>query len=179
MLLRKTQAESVNQFLPLFLKKYPNFKSLSKTNLQQLSKLLRPLGLHRTRAEAFKNLAKIIINMHNGRIPSSPDELISLPHIGRYIANAYCCIKHSRRLPIVDHNIVRLYSRVFGVRKPVEVHKDNDLWNFAKALLPRKDFKEFNWALLDISAIICKSKKPICEDCPINSICLYYKASIN
>ena len=74
---------------------------------------------------------------------------------------------------MVDANIVRLMNRLFGIDKPVEVHKADYLWDFVDSLIPRGKAKEFNLAMLDLTALICLPRRPKCKQCPLNKICKY------
>jgi A/G-specific adenine glycosylase len=178
MLLRKTRADSVDRIARELLKEYPSFHKLSRANGRHLSALLRPLGLHRTRARALIVVAKRLLSDHHGEVPRDYDYILSLPHIGRYGANSVLSVLYGERRPIVDSNIVRLFSRAFGTQIPREVHKADYLWSLAASLLPDHSVKQFNWALLDLSALLCKPRNPDHDECPIKNLCLTYRAMI-
>lgn len=168
-LLRKTKSESVENFLVSFLKYYNSFESLKKITLRELKAKLKPLGLFNERAKALKKIASEI----SYKKEISSGDILNLPHCGRYIANAIDCFYYDNCRAIVDNNIQRLFNRFFSIPKAIEIHKADYLWDFANDLLPRKKYVEFNYYLLDFSALICKSRKPMCIECPIQEKCDY------
>jgi len=162
----------VEPVLKQLLHKYPTPKALSSVRLKTLESMIKPLGLYKIRARAIKGVASYVAD-GDGRVPSTEEELRAFPHVGRYMANAVLCFEFKKPVPIVDANVARIFGRVFGLREPVELHKAEDYWTLASELLPRKRFKEFNWALLDLGALVCTPSSPRCHACPLRSICKY------
>jgi A/G-specific adenine glycosylase len=176
MLLRKTTAQQVEKIYNIFLAKYPNPRTLAEADENELKKLLEPLGMEYKRAELFKKLGLAVEEMYNGKIPSEPQELLKLPGVGMYAANAVLSFAHSKDVPLLDTNFIRTIQRVFGVRsEKSRTRDDKKVWEFARSLVPSENSKNFNLAVLDFAALICKAKKPKCSICPIRDICNYYK----
>lgn len=175
-LLRKTRAESVDSALPAIVTRYPDVTALARADAGELARLLRPLGLQNLRAGALVAIAKSLIEHHDGRVPDQANELLSLPHIGRYAANAILCFAHRRNRAIVDANIARIYGRAFGLDVPAEIHKANELWSFAQQMLPRAGFRVYNWAMLDLGGLVCRARRPLCHECPVSLMCLAHLA---
>jgi len=173
-LLRKTRAESVEQVYKKFIAKYSSIDKLANADVKELEQEIKQLGLSKIRANALKEMAKIIVTKHLGMIPKDTETLMKITHLGRYIANATLSFGYGMKKPIVDENIQRILNRVFGIRKAVEIHKADHLWNLADKLIPENNFKKFSWALLDFAALVCTANKPKCDVCPINHICKYY-----
>lgn len=171
MLLRKTRAEAAEPVIKELFACYPTLVSLAEADPEDLTKMLRPIGLHRIRAEAIKRVARTLVDDHGGKVPCDLETLQALPHVGRYAANAVLCFAFGLPTPIVDSNVVRLFNRLFGTERPVEVHKADGLWDFAKKLLPKDKPREFNWALLDLAATVCTPRKPTCAICPVVRYC--------
>ncbi|MBU4189845.1 MAG: hypothetical protein KJ886_02455 [Candidatus Thermoplasmatota archaeon] len=171
MMLQKTRAEGIVDVYLRFIKQYQNIKELAKADLTGLTELLKPLGLYRRRARDMLNLSKIVVEKYQGKLPASKKELLMLPGIGIYIASAFLSVAYNRPLPIVDTNIRRLYSRFFSLNIHKDLRRDKFVWELAAKILPRKNCKEFNWALLDLSAMVCKSKVPLCASCPVREDC--------
>ncbi|MCG0276582.1 MAG: hypothetical protein L5655_10610 [Thermosediminibacteraceae bacterium] len=170
--LRKTKSETVDSFLRnVFLKKYRTFCDIAHENVENLKGFLRPLGLHNQRGIALKEIATVLCK--KGELPSY-EEILELPHCGRYIANAVECFFRKRKRAIVDHNIERVFNRFFSVPKAVEIHKAEYLWNFADKILPSEDFMSYNYYLLDFSALVCRPRKPQCVSCPLSEKCDFY-----
>jgi len=175
MLLRKTKAETVDIIVRGLFRKYPTPNKLARAKFPDLSEMLRPLGLFRMRSRAIVEVARRLSGVKYKRFLGSYKNIVSLPHVGRYTANAVLCFAFDQRRPIVDGNVVRLFNRFFGTRVPIEVHKADDLWELAEGLLPPNGAKEFNWALLDMARSVCRVKSPNCHACPISKGCLYFK----
>jgi len=173
MLLRKTKAETVDRVIRPFFKKYPNPKKLANASTSEVIKTLKPLGLHRMRGKAIKVIGKRLSSIRYKRFLKDYDNIISLPHVGRYVANAVLCLSYGKQTPMVDANIVRLMNRVFGIRRPVEVHKADKLWDFVAELIPRGKACQYNMAMLDFGALVCTPRSPKCGICPLTSICRY------
>jgi len=176
MLLRKTTAQQVAGIYIKFLEKYPDPIALSEAEEDELNELLRPLGMEYKRAELLKKFGREVRDLYDGKIPAELQQLLKLPGVGMYAANAVLCFAFSEDVPLLDTNFIRVINRVFGVesQKP-RARNDNKMWKFAKSLIPQNKGKYFNLAILDFAALICTAKKPECSECPVRSVCEYYK----
>lgn len=173
MLLRRTSAEAVEPVYREFLDRYPDLNALSSADKEELAELLQPLGLHNNRAKALRDITSQLV--FSG-IPDTEEELLDLPHVGPYVANATLCFGYGQRRPIVDANVARIYSRVFDIDlMDDQLHEDDYLWDFAESLLPEEEYRGYNLALLDFGAAVCTSKSPSCPTCLSNDICEYYQ----
>lgn len=175
-LLQRTRAELVEDVYRKFMEKYPDVFALHKAKVTQLTKEIRTLGLAK-RATYLKRAANYIVEKQGGCIPDDQTSLEKIPGIGKYAASAILCFSFGRRTPIVDVNVVRLFARIFGVesQKP-RPDKDPKYWELGKLVVPEKSFMDFNYALLDLAALVCL-RKPKCQICPINEFCHFYRKS--
>jgi A/G-specific adenine glycosylase len=174
MLLRRTSAEAVEPVYREFLDRYPDLNALSSADKEELAELLQPLGLHNDRAKALRDTTSQLV--FSG-IPDTEEELLDLPHVGPYVANATLCFGYGQRRPIVDANVARIYSRVFDIDvMDDQLHEDDYLWDFAESLLPEEGYRGYNLALLDFGAAVCTSQSPSCPTCLANNMCEYYQA---
>ncbi len=173
-LLQRTKAETVAKFYSHFVKKYPSWKVLAKAKRRELETFLKPVGLWRQRATAIKNLS-VEMAKRNGRFPKIREEIEKIPAIGQYIANAVLMFCHGQRQPLLDVNMARVLERFFGPRKLADIRYDPYLQQLARGVLPKKKFREFNWAILDFAALICRSRNPLCPECPLRNRCKYAK----
>jgi A/G-specific adenine glycosylase len=176
MLLRKTRASSAEPILEKLLGKYPDPESLAAADPEDIQSIIRPLGLHRIRSKALVEAGMRLAQEHGGKVPQDLDSLLDLPHVGRYGANATLTFAFGEPRPIVDANVVRLFSRVFGTPVPTEVHKADELWRLAAKLVPPERPRAFNWAILDLAAKVCTPQAPSCTDCPLREICDAYQS---
>jgi A/G-specific adenine glycosylase len=109
----------------------------------------------------------------NGRFPTKREEIESLPGIGQYIANAIEVFCSNKRRPLLDVNMARVLERYFGPRKLADIRYDPYLQKLAHDVLPRKKIKEFNWAILDFGALVCKARNPACNNCSLAKKCKF------
>lgn len=174
-LLQKTNAPKVVSVYKKIIKKYPDPKKISIAKNQEVRNILKNLGLN-YRAERLVSIGRTICEYHKCIIPNDYDELIRIKGLGRYISSAVLCFAYNKRVPIVDSNVIRIFERVFGLKSiKKRAREDIQIWEFADALLPSRKIKEYNYALLDFSALICTYTNPKHEVCPIRNICEYYK----
>lgn len=169
-LLQKTNSRAVGSVYNEFIHKYPTPLHVTKSTIDEIYQIVSPLGLH-YRAERIFLLCNSIVKEYKGKIPNNITDLMTLKGIGRYAASAVLCFGFGYKIAILDQNVIRILSRVFNIRsyKP-RPHTDRSLWQAAEDLLPENKFKEYNYALLDLSALICKTK-PDCDICPLVNIC--------
>jgi len=173
LLLVQTKASDVALIWPKLINRYPTPALLARATVSALSKLLRPLGLQNQRTKALRSLAKYLEQEWAGRIPSNIIDLLSLPHVGLYAAAAVSCFGHGERIPIVDTNVLRVLTRIFGLPIQRELRRSRKAWAIAWALLPKEQIKEHNYALLDFAAQVCTPKSPKCTTCHIKTSCVY------
>ena len=174
MLLRKTTAEQVEAIYSVFMKKYPTPRVLSELDENELRKLIRSLGMEYNRAKLFIKFGKVVVNDFKGRIPSSEKELLKLPGVGQYAVNAVLSFSHGRNAPMVDTNFIRVIERVFDFKssKP-RARNDKEIWELAGDLIPDGKSREFNLAVLDFAAGVCKHRNPECSACPLIQTCFF------
>lgn len=175
-LLKKTSAKAVNQFLPRFLDRYCDVYALNNSTLEELKDALAPLGLSAQRAKQLKSLAQALVQSYGGIIPSERDVLLQLPGIGEYTAGAVLSFAYGKPQAIVDTNVARIIARVHGVEPSrYEARRSPEIWELAWRLLGQdsQHSRKINWALLDLGAQICRPSKPKCNECPLNIDCTF------
>ena len=136
-LLQRTRAETIFGYYFKFLKKYPTWKHLAKTNLKKLEKILKPIGLWRQRAITILSLAKWVAQ--NQILPKTRVKLEQLPGIGQYISSAVLLICHNKSEPLFDVNMARLLERFFGPREKADIRYDAYLQSLSRQILPKKN----------------------------------------
>ena len=172
-MLQQTQVVTVIPYFDRFINKIPNLKKLSTIQDNELIKLWEGLGYY-SRARNLKKTAKIIISKHHGKIPNNYEDLISLPGIGNYTANAILAIAFNKSYIPLDGNIERVLKRYLHLKKDNEIQKNN--------LIKKKSIfgissraSDYAQALMELGAMICKPKNPECSACPILKSCKSYK----
>lgn len=134
-------------------------------------KKTKPLGFWRTRARDLKRMAKQLLEEHSGQIPCDKQKLESLPGIGEYIASVVSCFAFGNTEAIVDVNVRRVAKRLLFWDS--ELPNDKELLKLLMNMIPNSSSKDFNWAILDFSAIVC-AKTPKCNVCFARRFCKYY-----
>ncbi len=172
-MLQQTQVATVIPFFNRFIKKLPKLEDLAKVRENELMKLWEGLGYY-SRVRNLKKTAKIIISKYDGKIPNNYEDLISLPGIGDYTANAILAIAFNKSYIPLDGNIERILKRYLYLKKDKEIQKDNLIEKkYTFGISPRAS--DYAQALMELGAIICKPKNPECSRCPISKNCKSFK----
>ena len=171
-MLQKTGANQVENLFPEFIKKYSGPKRILEMKDKELEEILHPLGLYQRRARDIKKTAQIILD-NGGKVPNNKKELMSLPGVGEYIANAVLCFAFKKPVPIVDSNVGRVIKRVFSFPVKSAPSRDKNLFKKMIDVLPEKNFRDFNLAILDFAALTCLPRNPRCVECPLIKLCDY------
>jgi len=173
-MLQQTQVARVQAFYPSFLAAYPTLTALAQAPWSGVREHWEGLGYYR-RAANLHRLAQIVRDEHQGQIPAEPSALRRLPGIGRYTAGAVASFAFERRVPAIDTNALRVLQRVFhprGTRAgPSKLARKIE--HLAIHLLPRRRSTawEFNQALMDLGALVCRARRPLCSTCPVRPAC--------
>ncbi|MBD3227460.1 MAG: hypothetical protein GF329_04655 [Candidatus Lokiarchaeota archaeon] len=175
LMLQRTTTAAVEKFYPTIIEKYSKPKYILKTSDKELKNDLRFLGLQNKRTKTLKQLADSIITKYDRKVPKNEEELKSIKGIGKYTARAVLCFSFNRRLAIVDSNIRRIIKRVFDLKNK----NDKYIRKIIDEILPKNNYRKFNYALLDLGSIICTPKNPDCRNCPINRYCSFYMNKSN
>ena len=171
-MLQRTKADQVVPVYLSFLKRFPNPKRLRQATREEITKYFSKLGLIH-RAELVERLAQDLNRRFCGHIPKSREELLSLPSIGEYVADAVLCFAFGKDVSIIDSNVCRVMQRVFDLKIKGEARRNRGLRRLVDGLLPKGRAKEFNWAILDLASVICLPRRPLCPKCPLFSLCKF------
>ena len=172
-MLQQTQVTTVIPFFNRFIKNLPSINSLAKVNDKRLIKLWEGLGYY-SRARNLKKTAVSIIKNFEGKLPDNLEDLLTLPGIGSYTANAILAIAFNKPYIPLDGNIERILKRYLYLKKNKEIQRDYLLQRkivFGKTLRS----SDYAQALMELGALICKPKNPLCNRCPIIKNCKSYK----
>lgn len=172
-MLQQTQVVTVIPFFLRFIKRFPNVATLANASLDEVMIYWAGLGYY-SRARSLHRFAQCIISDYQSCFPSDPAILASLPGVGRSTAAAIVCFAFNVPKPILDGNVKRVFTRVFGIKGiPTEKKVTDQLWQLAEKLVPTSGLAAAHYAqgLMDLGATICKRSKPICDKCPLSDIC--------
>jgi endonuclease-3 len=160
--------ERVNMITPELFKKYPSAKAFVRAKQENLEKEIRSTGFFRNKAKSIIGAAKKICEDFGGEVPVSMEELLTLPGVARKTANIVLSSAFKKAEGIaVDTHVKRLSERL-GLstqQDPEKIEKD------LMALVPKKDWLDFNYLLVNHGRAICIARKPKCPECPIKHLC--------
>jgi A/G-specific adenine glycosylase len=172
-MLQRTRADQVVPVYSEFINRYPTFEDLARAKKSQVVALFSKLGLTWRAKNVFK-LIRVLESQYRGRVPSDVEMLRELPAVGLYVAKAVSCYAYGTKLVPVDTNVVRVISRLFGLPGQVDsARRSRSVTKLADSLAPEANFQDFNLALLDFAAKVCRPK-PLCEICPLQKQCHFY-----
>jgi len=171
-MLQRTKADQVEPVYLSFIREFPTPKELNDAPREEVETHFAKLGLM-WRAVLVKSLAAELVTRFDGRVPSNREQLLSLSSVGEYIADAVLSFAYGRDVAVVDANVCRILGRVFGLEARGEARRDPRFREIAQNTLPEGKAKEFNWAMIDLGALVCTPRNPSCGICPILPICDY------
>lgn len=172
-MLQQTQVITVLPYFARFKKEFPQVQDLAKAHLDQVLKLWEGLGYYSRARNLHRGAQAIAERLDQGQgFPKNRDEWIKIPGVGPYTAGAVASIVHNERAAIVDGNVVRVLSRLYGIKKLDPKHAE--IWKRSDALvkLPSAVPRVLNQALMELGALVCRPKNPDCKHCPLTSVCV-------
>ena len=171
-MLQQTQVSRVLDYFPRFMARFPTIDALARSQPKAVMEQWDGLGYY-ARARNLHKLARQVTRLHDGTLPNTPEELQTLPGVGRYTAGAVACFAYEKAVPAVDTNVRRVLSRVFGNAK--FGMRNAELWRLAATLVPKNGNRawKFNQAMMELGALVCTARAPKCQDCPVMDHCRY------
>ena len=172
-MLQQTQVKTVIPYFVSFIKNFPNLKSLANAKEERVLKIWEGLGYY-SRARNLKKTANKLINDFDSKLPEDIEALMSLPGIGEYTSRSILAIAHNKPYIPMDGNVERILKRIFLLKKKNEIYKDN--LNKKKSFFSfSKRSSDYAQAIMEIGAVVCKPKLPLCNLCPISENCKAFK----
>jgi A/G-specific adenine glycosylase len=172
------QQTRVEQGLPYFLnfkQKYPVVKDLAMAPEDEVMKLWQGLGYY-SRARNLHETAKNIHTNHGGKFPENFEGLVKLKGVGEYTASAIASFAFGERKAVVDGNVIRVLSRVFGIDLAADTTKGKKKFaSLAQQLIDANHPGLYNQAIMDFGAVVCMPVNPRCDACPFQRFCNAYQ----
>ncbi len=171
-MLQQTRVEAVIPYFDRFISNLPNIEALASVDEEKLLKLWEGLGYY-NRVRNLQKAARVILKEYHGELPSSVDELLTLPGIGPYTAGAIASIAYQFPVPAIDGNVYRVTKRIAGsfddiTKSSVKKELEEDLLK----IIPKDRPGDFNQSIMDLGASICiPNGKPYCDKCPVMHLC--------
>jgi A/G-specific adenine glycosylase len=172
-MLQQTQVETALPYYERFIREIPTVGALAHAAEERVLTLWAGLGYYR-RAKNLMAAAREIAGKHEGNVPPDYDELLKLPGIGQYMAGAILSIAFNKPYPVVDGNVRRVLSRLYGWSD----ENPKRLWDAAEALVRQGEPRVVNQALMELGAKVCSFRAPRCLICPIQGSCVAFKTGM-
>ncbi|KAJ4468804.1 DNA glycosylase [Lentinula aciculospora] len=160
--------------------RFPTVAHLADSTVDEVNALWKGLGYY-SRASRLLTAAQIVVRDYQGRLPDNAKTMeANIPGIGRYSAGAICSIAYGERVPVLDGNVHRLFSRFLALHAPPKSKATLDtLWAAATVMVEHEDDNvnhpgDVNQALIELGSTVCKIRDPTCGDCPLNAWCSAY-----
>ena len=163
--------ERVNKVTPALFEKYPTLEAFADADFDELCQMVHSCGFFRAKAKSIIEMSQDIIHRFNGRVPDTIEELTSLSGIGRKTANLICGDIYHKPAIIADTHCIRL-SNHLGLcdsKNPEIVERQ------LKTSIPSEHQTKFCHNLVHHGRAVCIARTPRCENCPLTTVCNYYK----
>jgi A/G-specific adenine glycosylase len=170
-ILQQTQIKQGLPYYQKFVNRFPNIFVLAQSSENEVLKLWEGLGYY-SRARNLHKTAILIIRDYNGIFPTKYIDLINLPGIGDYTASAISSFSINEVNPVVDGNVYRFISRLLAIKTPVNTHKSlKEFKKITHQLISKNNPSDFNQAIMEYGALVCKPSSPNCENCVFKNNC--------
>lgn len=177
-MLQQTQVITVIPYYEKFLKKFPTVYHLAEADEQTVLKQWEGLGYY-SRARYLHEAAKEVVEHYSGVIPSNKKQLSSLKGIGPYTSGAILSIAFNQPEPAVDGNVMRVLSRILLIDDNIaEVRTRKKFETTVSMIISKEDPSSFNQGLMELGAMVCTPKNPLCLHCPVRDHCRAFQAGV-
>lgn len=170
-ILQQTRVEQGLKYYEKFIRNFPSLRDLAKANEKKIFKLWEGLGYY-TRCRNLIETARCLVKEHGSEFPKSYEDLLKLKGIGKYTAAAIASFAYNLPYAVLDANVYRVISRIFGIKDPVDSARGKAIFEkLSTELLDRRSPGIYNQAIMDFGAIICKPRNPNCDVCVFQTAC--------
>ena len=152
---------------------YPTLESLADAPLERIEEIIRPCGLFRTKAQSIKEACLILRDRFDSRVPDDMEELLSLPGVGRKIANLLLGDIYGKGGIVADTHCIRICGR-FGMY-PTDLKDPHKVEKILSPLIDVNKQSDFCHRIVQFGRDVCNARKPACESCPLRNLCEYGK----
>ncbi len=165
--------ERVNIVCRDLFRELPNAKAMAEAPIEQIEGLIKSCGLYRGKAKSIKEASQIVMEKYNGEIPSTMDELLALPGVGRKIANLLLGDIFGLGGIVADTHCMRICGRLGffpeGQKDPLKTER------IMEKLIPRENQSDFCHRIVHFGRDVCRAKNPLCDACSLADICRHYE----
>ena len=174
-ILQQTRVEQGLPYYERFIHKHPNVSALASEDVEGILKLWEGLGYY-SRAKNLHRCAKQVVDKHQGVFPENYHDLLTLPGIGPYSAAAIASFAYKEPVAVLDGNVYRVISRVFGIRDDMSQSRTVKIFTqIANELIDASQPDNYNQAIMEFGALHCKPQNPLCENCALSDMCYAFE----
>ncbi len=167
----QTTDRQVNKVTPELFRKFPGPADIAEAPVEEIENMIRTCGCYRSKAKNIKEACGILMERYNGKVPSTVEELMELPGVGRKTANVVASNAFGVAAIAVDTHVFRVSNRI-GLVKASDVHKTEE--QLMDNIPGEKWSRAHHW-LIHHGRRVCKARKPLCHKCPLTHLCDYYQ----
>ena len=173
-ILQQTRVNQGINYYYRFIESFPDIFSLANAEIDHVLKLWQGLGYY-SRARNMHETAKYIVNYYNGVFPTEYTDLVKLKGIGEYTAAAIASFCFNAGIPVIDGNVFRVLSRIFGITESTQSASGKKIFKEkAHEIIDKKQAHIFNQAIMEFGALQCIPKNPDCTVCPLKEYCFAF-----
>ncbi|MBV5343686.1 A/G-specific adenine glycosylase, partial [bacterium] len=177
-ILQQTRVNQGMRYYLRFVERFPDVKTLAVAEEDEVLKYWQGLGYY-SRARNIHKTAKIITEKHKGIFPKNHSDILLLKGIGEYTAAAICSFAYNQPYAVVDGNVFRVLSRVFGIETPIDsTSGKKEFTQLAEKLLDKKEPGLHNQSIMEFGALQCVPVQPDCGVCPLQTVCKAYSLNM-
>nr|XP_019604933.1 PREDICTED: adenine DNA glycosylase isoform X3 [Rhinolophus sinicus] len=171
-MLQQTQVATVINYYTRWMQKWPTLQDLASASLEEVNQLWAGLGYY-SRGRRLQEGARKVVEELGGHVPRTAETLQRLlPGVGRYTAGAIASIAFGQATGVVDGNVVRVLCRVRAIGADASsTLVSQQLWSLAQQLVDPARPGDFNQAAMELGATVCTPQRPLCSQCPVQSLC--------
>lgn len=173
-ILQQTRVDQGYSYFVRFVQHYPAITDLAAASEDEVLKLWQGLGYY-SRARNLHATAQIVAGQYKGVFPTEYKDVLSLKGVGEYTAAAITSFAYNMPYAVVDGNVYRVLSRIFGIATPIDTPQGKrEFAELADELLDRKNPGTYNQAIMEFGALQCTPANPDCGRCPLSDMCMAY-----
>jgi A/G-specific adenine glycosylase len=176
-MLQQTTVAAVIPYYERWLEVFPDLEGLARAPLRKVLREWQGLGYYQ-RARNLHAAAQTVVREHGGKVPETEPALRRLPGFGPYTSAAVLSIAYGTPLAVIDANVRRVLMRLLGLRGPAVPGVDKKLHAFLATVFPEDAPGEFNQAMMELGALLCRSRSPQCLACPVRAACVAAREGI-
>lgn len=176
---QQTRLSVVAAYFSRWMEQFPTLDTLAGADRQEVLKLWEGLGYY-SRARNLHKAAQIVVLKFDGQLPQTRAELITLPGIGEYTAGAILSLAFGQHEPLLDGNAKRVISRLWDIDARIDLRStENRLWRLSRKMVEAASAPgAMNEGLMELGALVCRRRSPLCDSCPVQSYCLAHERGV-